>query len=303
MNVSELRMLGRKHLAALSDPNLGLDFVPEPTVALEVDVLLGAALGWERTRLMISGSDAVHAEQEELFLTYLSRRERLEPIAYILQEKEFYSRSFVVRKGVLVPRPETELVVETALRFLKSSPENACVIDIGTGSGVILLSLILEWKTLSGRVGGEVLEWIGVDCSAEALAVAVENAKRLNVFRECVFLESDLLSRVPERGGNGVELIVSNPPYIPTSEQLPRTVSEYEPALALFSGSSGLDAIEKILQSARNRASRNQVIIMEIGESQALQVESLALKFGFVTPVFHNDMAGVKRVVELRRHE
>jgi release factor glutamine methyltransferase len=210
----------------------------------------------------------------------LARRYTGEPIQYIRGRAEFYGREFSVDDRVLIPRPETELLVEAAI---DRAPRGARVIDIGTGSGCIALTLSLERPDL--RV-------LGVDKSIAALAVARKNRERLNAPADLA--ASDLLDSV-----RAAAVIVSNPPYIAAAdvETLAPEVREFEPHLALTPGPRGTEAIERMLSAAANA-----LVLMEVGFGQEQSVREVAAAHQFEVDDFLNDLAGIPRVVVLSKH-
>lgn len=204
----------------------------------------------------------------------LARRLGGEPLAYITGEREFFSRRFRVNWGVLIPRQETELLVETAIT---RAPNGAAVVDVGTGSGAIAVSLSLARPDL--RV-------YATDVSPDALAVAQENANRLGASID--LMDADLLS--PFRA-DSLDLVVSNPPYIAAEDHLPVDVRDFEPAVALFGGPDGLDIYRRLLLQSANRLRSGGEIMVEIGAGQEPEVrkigEDVGLKFEVSLPDFN----------------
>ena len=222
---------------------------------IESQVLAGHAMLVDRTWVL------THPEHEvnELALEgLLQRRENGEPLAYILGYREFYGRRFRVDSNVLIPRHETEILVEAALEVEK---ENCRVLDIGTGSGCIAVTLKLE------RPDWEV--W-ATDISSSALQVARENAETLGA--DITFRHSDLLDQLD---GEAFDLIVSNPPYIGRDEALPREVKEFEPSSALFADNSGLALYEQLANHAPKHLRPGGQVILEIGQDQGQAVSAL----------------------------
>lgn len=249
----------------------------------DVDLLLGTLMGKSLPWLIAHGDEEVEpAELERL----LDRRFAGEPLQYIRGKAEFYSREFLVDNRVLIPRPETELVVEAALA---RAPRNGRIIDVGTGSGCIAISIERERPDLSVTA---------VDVSVGALAVAAMNRERL---QSCIHLSaSDLLSAV--RGP--VDLIVSNPPYIPEHDiaGLEVQVRNHEPHRALTPGPHGTEAIDRILDQAPGLLTPGGQVILEIGWDQEKAVRDLATARGFTVESFIHDLAGIARVVVLSAH-
>jgi release factor glutamine methyltransferase len=241
------------------------------TPRLDAEVLLAAAMGVDRAVLI---SDPERGVEPEPFREYVQRRARREPVAYILGRKGFRRLELAVDPRVLIPRPETEHVVEAAL----SLPHGARVVDVGTGSGAIALALADERPDL--RV-------VGTESSAGALAVARANAERLGLDVE--LLEGDLLEPVTGR----VDAVVCNPPYVPAGAQLAPELA-YEPAEALYAGHEGLEVYRRMVPALRDVA----FVALEVGMGRASDVA--ALLDGYEIEVVP-DLAGIARVVVGRR--
>jgi release factor glutamine methyltransferase len=245
----------------------------------DVDLLLGDLLGKPLTWLYAHGEELVDPTRlEEL----LDRRYAGEPLQYIRGRTEFYSREFVVDTRVLIPRPETELVVETAI---ERAPKGESVLDIGTGSGCIAISIERERPDLSVT---------SVDKSVEALAVARINRDRLG--SRVHLAASDLLSAVRAE----FDVIVSNPPYVPLGEyeELAVEVRIHEPRMALTPGPKGTEIIKRILADAKAK-----LLIVEVGYGQEAAIRRLAKANRWNVDAFLPDLAGIPRVVVLSRHE
>jgi len=242
----------------------------------DVDLLLGDLLGRSLPWLISHGEEPA---DDVALDAMLARRYAGEPIQYIRGRSEFYGRDFYVDDRVLIPRPETELLVEAAL---DRAPHGARVIDVGTGSGCIALTLALERSDL--RV-------LGIDKSINALSVAKRNRERLGA--NATLAASDLLDSI-----RTADVIVSNPPYIPAAdvETLATEVRDFEPRIALTPGPLGTEAIERILDSAGNA-----IVLMEVGFGQEQSVREVATARGFTVDDFLNDLAGIPRVVVLSR--
>ncbi len=220
---------------------------------------------------------------EAAFLKALSARARGEPLAYILGEVNFYGRRFYVRPGVLIPRPETEILVEV---FLEERLPPGPVLELGVGSGVIILTLLAERPTLKG---------VGVDISARALKLALENAG-LHGLKERLFLvRGSWLG--PLRPGPNFAALVSNPPYVSEAEwpALPREVREYEPREALLGGADGLLFIRKTLREGPAYLLPGGKIFLEIGYNQRDPVREICRNLGLEV-YFRKDFSGIDRV-------
>ena len=252
----------------------------------ECRLLLGHLLGWTETQVIARDDRRVPPETIERFDALLSRREGGEPVAYLLGRREFYGRDFLVDPRVLVPRPETEHLVEAALGL--DLPPDARVLDVGVGSGAIAVTLALE------RPGWRVA---ATDRSADALAVARANARRLG--GHVTLLGADLTA--PLRLGR-LDLVVSNPPYLAPAEAggISPEVREFEPASALFAPGEGLGLIERLLTEARSLQPGSPVIL-EIGHRQLAAVEALAERGPWRRERVIADYQGIPRVLILSR--
>lgn len=252
----------------------------------EAHLLLGHVLGLSEASLLARDDGVVSAEDGARFAALLERRLAGEPVAYLVGSKEFYGRPFAVDDRVLVPRPETEHLVEAALVLAKALPRRPHVVDLGTGSGCIAVTLALELP--ESRV-------VATDASLGALAVARANERALGA-------RVDFLAArwsAPLRA-DGFDLIVSNPPYLdPTGEVQPE-VARWEPASALWAGTGGLDAYDEMLVALAS-ARANTPLLLEIGLDQAAPLAALAGDRGWRLAATHRDLAGIERVVELRR--
>lgn len=257
---------------------------------LDAEVLLSHILGKDRLYLYVNFDQPLQAEELGAFREAVKQRAMRVPVAYITGRKEFMGLNFAVSRAVLIPRPDTEILVETALDRLKAvaSPQ---LLDIGTGSGAIIISLLSKLPHACG---------VTVDISAEALAVATQNAASLGVDNRLVLKQGDLFGPVI---GMAFDAIVSNPPYITAREmtELPPEV-KCEPELALSGGTDGLDFYRKIVANAAHYLTPTGFVALEVGAGQAPAVAQLAdtasgLKAGSII----KDYAGIERVVVLER--
>lgn len=235
----------------------------------DIYLLAGHCLNKSRTQLLAYGRDEVPDQAERLFMDLLARRKDREPVAYILGEQEFWSLPFTVNQDVLIPRPETELLVEKALAVIEADelPGAGKIIDLCCGSGVIAIILALETKR----------EILAIDISPAALAVSRENCVRHGVQQLVELLHSDLLS-APIARGEKASLVVSNPPYVTTHAVLNEVepeVGQYEPRLALDGGKDGLDQIAQIRRQVSDLLVEGGHIFMEIGADQGQAVHAL----------------------------
>jgi release factor glutamine methyltransferase len=274
-------------LAELSVPSLGgalatarerLTAAGCDTPWLDAELLLGEALGVSRERLVLDRDVPLEQAAAARFEALLRRREAREPVAYILGRRDFRRLTLHVDSRVLVPRPETELLVEVALTL----PHDLTVLDVGTGSGAVALAVKDERPDLSVR---------GTDVSADALTVARENGSRLGLDVE--WARGDL------RDGGTADAVLANLPYVPEGAALAPEITRYEPHQALFSGKDGLDLIRRLIAGCDPR--RERAVALEIGPEQALEVERLLQGRGYVHVEALCDLAGLERVVVARQ--
>lgn len=266
-----------------------------PSPRLDAEVLLAHAMGGSRTELYLYDSLAPHQHQRDAFWHTLKRRARREPGAYITGVQEFWSLEFMVNRHVLIPRPETERVVELALELLGSYPAPR-ILDLGTGSGCIAVALASQLP--QARV------W-ACDVSVEALTVARTNAAAHNVAGRITFMRADMRQRLPEGAAPTFDLIVSNPPYIagPEFAALQAEVRDWEPRLALDGGQDGLDFYRRLLQDCPVQLRPGGWLVMEVGSTQSEAVMRMAKSQDNLSECrLSYDYAGLPRVVSVRRH-
>jgi len=272
-----------------------LDNTGTTNIAQEALWLLASALELEQHALVSRTEQAVTAEQVARAQTLVSRRMAREPLQYILGTQEFCGLDFVVTSSVLIPRPETELLVHAVLKE-GGLAAGATLVDVGTGSGCIAVTLatILEGIRI-----------LAVDCSAEALAVAKSNAVRHSVGEKIVWIEGNLLSPLRDRITLGtVNVIVSNPPYIAEGEweQLQPEVRNFEPRLALLAGQRGTEFHERLFHDSKEFLVPDGLLVMEIGQGQLPLVRQAAEQAGGYTGIQTvKDEAGIDRVILVRR--
>lgn len=263
-----------------------------PHARLEAELLLAYALGISRAYLLARLSEPLDGETNARFAALVARRAQGEPLAYVLGHQEFFSLDFIVDRRVLIPRPETELLVERALGILEhASRIEPTVVDIGTGSGAIIISI-------ASRVARA--KFSATDISRDALDVARLNAERLGVTARIEFREGDLLEPLCEP----IDLLVANLPYIPATRErfarLPREIREFEPRVALIGGLDGLSLTRRLLSDAPNHLARGAHILLEISEEQGKQVLTLAHeKFPRAQVKLHHDLEKLDRFVEI----
>jgi release factor glutamine methyltransferase len=241
---------------------------------LDAEVLLAFVLGVDRARLVLDRDVVLSPEMAERFEACVVRREAREPVAYITGRRAFRRLELCVDRRVLIPRPETELLVEVGLEL----PEGASVLDVGTGSGAVALALKDERPDLRVR---------GADVSGDAVAVARANAARLGL--DVTFIVADLMS------GVSADAVVANLPYVSSEVELPPEIARYEPAGALFAGPDGLDVIRRAIGAVA--APTVGLMALEIGPEQAAEVSALMWDAGFGAVGVRRDLAGLERVV------
>jgi release factor glutamine methyltransferase len=261
-----------------------------PTPQLDAAILLGYVVGSSRALLLAHSKQPLSAAQWQAFNDLLGRRANLEPIAYLVGEREFYGLPFFVDARVLVPRPETELLVERALAWIATQPAERplVVADLGTGSGCIAVALAHHAPRC--RV-------YGLDISVAALAVAERNVARHRLEERVALLHSDGLAALPE----AVDLLVSNPPYT-LLDEVDEGVRRHEPHLALDGGPDGLEAYRRLLPAAASafNPARPAALLLEIGAWQGDDVAALARhSFPAAQVAVLPDLAGRDRVVEV----
>ena len=249
------------------------------TPRLDAELLLADAMGVDRAVIVSDPRRELTPEQARRFQTYAMRRAQREPVAYILGSKGFRTIDLLVDGRVLIPRPETEHLVEAALEL----PQGARVADVGTGSGAVALALKAERPDL---------DVIATDASPDALAVARANAERLGL--DVAFRAGDLLD-----GAGAVDAVLSNPPYVEDGAVLQPEIARHEPPGALFAGADGMAVIRRLAEQAGASAAR--FVALEVGMGQAPAVAEVLRAAGFTQTETRRDLAGIERVVVGRR--
>jgi len=256
--------------------------------AVDAEVLARHVLGWDRATLLTREIDPPPSGFVEAFERLVERRSAREPVAYITGHREFWGLEFEVTHDVLIPRPETEVIVEQALARADRSRPFQRIIDVGTGSGCLAVSLAKECT--SAQV-------IATDVSARALAVAARNAQAHHVDDRIRFVRTDLMAGITEVA----DLIVSNPPYVAVTDtdHLQPEVTAFEPHEALFAGDDGLSVIRRLLQSASATLRRGGLLIVEFGFGQSDAVTTLAEGAGWTVLALAPDLQGIPRAAVL----
>ena len=264
--------------------------IPAEEAALDAEVLARHVLDCDRATLLTRARDPLPSAFDRLYHALIARRVAREPVAYIVGHREFWGLEFDVTPAVLIPRPETELIVEEALASLPRRDIVRHIIDVGTGSGCLAVTLAVEFPPASVTA---------TDTSHEALAVAYRNADRHNVIGRITFVQADVLKDLTEPA----DLIVSNPPYVPAGDAatLQAEVARYEPASALYGGPDGLDVIRRLVGSARQHLAAGGWLIIEFGFGQEAAVREVAREAGWNVARIRSDLQGIPRVAVLRR--
>ncbi len=254
------------------------------TGRLDAELLMAHALGVSRSELLLR-----HMERpaHPAFAGLVERRARHEPVAYILGRKEFFGREFAVGPGVLIPRMDSETTVEAAL---EARPTLARVLDCGSGSGALLLTVLAERAGATG---------VGIDRSPEALEISAQNANRLALSERVQWLRRDWNAQGWAEGLGRFDLILANPPYVEEDAPIEPAVRDWEPAGALFAGPEGLDDYRALVPQLPPLLADGGVAVLEIGATQAEAVASIAALAGFESEL-HHDLGARPRALVLR---
>ena len=235
---------------------------------LDSEILLSKILNKSREKILVNLDQKLNSKNILKFKKYIRRRSKNEPVAYILGEKEFWSKKFIVNKDTLIPRPETELLVEKLVKLFKG--KKISILDIGTGSGCIILSLLCN---LEKSVG------LGVDVSNKAILIANKNAERHELSNRVKFLNKSFESIFSKK----FDLIVSNPPYIERKniKNLSEDIKRFEPIMALDGGHDGLDLIKKVIYKSKRILKIKGTLALEIGNEQIKKVSKILVDNNF----------------------
>ena len=235
---------------------------------IDAELLLSKAIRKDRVFLLTNDENKVLPKETSDYLNFILRRKQHEPLSYITKRKEFWSLDFNVSNNVLIPRPETEIIVEQVVRRFKGKG-SLNILDVGTGSGCILLSILKELKSSCG---------VGIDKSFKALTIAKKNSRKLNLLQRAKFIHCD----VDNFNFGNYDVVVSNPPYICSRRIgcLGEDIKGFEPRIALDGGSSGLETIAKVIIKAKKILKTRGHLFMEIGDGQSRMVSSMLIKNG-----------------------
>jgi release factor glutamine methyltransferase len=282
----------------------------------EAGSMLEHVLGRDRSFMLTHAENALSAEQLEQFGQYVERRAQGEPQQYIIGEQEFFGLGFEVTGDVLIPRPETELLVEAALKLISESTEAPFFCDVGSGSGCITIALLHELRkreercvakslATAGSAEASVAHAVAIDISPAALAIAKRNAARHSLTERIDFVVSDCFADLDPKNPaqSQFDLIVSNPPYVEDGvlASLQREVRDFEPRLALTAGPDGLAIISRLLREAVRFLKPGGHLLLEIGFAQSDAVEQLIDPKIWIHLDSLKDLQGIPRVVALRK--
>jgi len=241
--------------------------VPNPQ--LDSEILLSSSIKKDKKHIILNPKELLSLEQSEKFKALIERRKKGEPIAYIINKKDFWKDEFFVNKDVLIPRPDTELIIEQVLK-ISSKEQQLQILDIGIGSGCILLSILKERPNFYGT---------GMDISKKSINVSKFNAKQLNLINRVKFFHSSVDNFTIGK----YDIVVSNPPYIEllNIKYLEKDVVNFEPKLALSGGLDGFSKIRKVINKTRALIKKNGKFILEIGFNQKNKVKKMLKEEGF----------------------
>lgn len=258
----------------------------------EARLLLAYATCTDAATIFTYPEEGVSHAQAEFFQQLIQRRKKHEPISKIIGSREFYGRDFIVSKNVLDPRADSETIIRACLDLAGGfSEQPPSVLDLGTGSGCLLITLMLELNASKG---------VGIDLSDEALVVAQENVSKFNLLRHITLRKGSWCDTLAPN--DKFSLIVSNPPYIPDNTPLEPNVLDFDPHLALFSGADGMDSYRMIATQAPNFLSDDGLIVLEIGRDQEYKIQEIFEKNNMSLYKFYCDFQGIKRCLVFKKH-
>lgn len=257
---------------------------------LDAKILLKYLLNLDNETFELKKNDEISKINLDAYLVLINRRSKDEPIAHIVKKKSFWNDDFKVSKDTLIPRPETELIIESVIKYFPNKDSNLKIADLGTGSGCIIISLLQEYINAYG---------VGIDISRPAIDVANINKRLLKNPVRLDFVKGDF----DNFNLNGFDIIVSNPPYISKTDQnLQKNVHDYEPHLALFSENNGLIFYEKILKNISSTIKNKFYLFLEIGKGQEKDVLNLLKKNNFTLISIENDLAEIPRCIVAKKY-
>ena len=258
-------------MKALELINMGANHLKERNISsstLDSEILLSKILKKSREELLINFDQKINKDNILIYKNLIKRRSKYEPIAYILEEKEFWGKKFRVSKSTLIPRPETELLVDYLIKIFKE--KKISILDIGTGTGCIILSLLDNLTHCNG---------LGIDISSHAIKVAKQNSAKFKLGNRIKFLNKSFINIFYQK----FDLIVSNPPYIERKDlkNLSEDIKRYEPRIALDGGNDGLDLIKKVIYKTKYILKVKGMLALEIGNEQYKKVSEILIKKNF----------------------
>jgi release factor glutamine methyltransferase len=266
-----------------------------PEAMQESRALYAAVLGMDRAQLLTQAERGLTMAEQTALAAALVRRAAHEPLARIIGQREFWGLNFALNAATLEPRPDSETLIEAALTLMPERQRPWRLLDLGTGSGCLLLALLHEYPHATG---------LGVDCAAAAVTIAAENAAALGLqeramFRQADWFAADFTQQLLPMAGAGFDMIISNPPYVATAvvATLARSVRDYDPEAALTGGADGLQAYRRLTAILPALSHAHTHIILEIGYDQGQSVPALFAAAGYKTPALRHDLAGQPRCV------
>ena len=255
------------------------------SVNLDCEILMSKVLDKDRKYIILNPKKNLENYKLDYFRSLVEERSFGKPIAYLVEKKDFWKSEFLIKKGVLIPRPDTEVIIEQALKLNKNRLRQR-ILDMGVGSGCILLSLLKEEKNFYGT---------GIDISAKCISLSKINAQRLGLINRVKFFKSDI-----DNFSNGkYDLVISNPPYINKYDlkYLDKDIANFEPKLALYGGLDGLSEIRKVVKKSSELIKKNGKLILEIGFDQKNKVKNLLINKGFYINKVVKDLAKNDRCI------
>ncbi len=250
---------------------------------LDSEILLSSSLNLDRSQLLLNLDKKIENQEKEIFFNFIKRRSRNEPVAYIIGYKEFWKSKFKVDKNVLIPRPDTETIIEEVLKELDINSSKK-ILDIGSGSGCIIISILKERKKCYG---------VGIDISKKAVKLAKYNAKIQHIGNRIKFLNSD----IDNFYGDKYDLIISNPPYIKQHKinSLEKDIKNHEPRVALDGGVDGYSRIRLIIKKSSTLIKKRGKLFLELGVNQVRETFKILNLNGFHRTMVTRDLAGKNR--------
>ena len=257
---------------------------------LEKKILLKYILNTSNEEINISHNKPLDHIELGQYKKLIQRRKKSEPIAYIINEKEFWKDTFFIDNSVLIPRPDSETIIETAIKYFPDTNQNLKMLDLGTGSGCLIISLLREFKNSQG---------IGIDLDEKALKVAKQNKSNLLNENRLNFCHADF----SKFNTINYDLIVCNPPYVSTSskDNMLRDVQDFEPEIALFAKENGLRCFKMVLDNLIKYENKKQLIIFEIGYNQLKPIQKLLKNTGFQLISVEKDISDIPRCIVTKR--